>query len=335
MHWLLGQFFVRPPWPTESYAGKTIIITGSNQGLGKEAARHYARLKASRIILAVRNLDKGYEAKYDIEHSVGCEEDVLEVWPLDMASYSSVRAFATRVSSELDRIDIFLANAGLAPAKHAVAENNEVLITVNTISTLLLVGLLVPKIKATAARSDTRPVVSITSSVAHTFTKFPEKNAPEGQIIAQLNHRAASDDAIATREDLYSVSKLLPIIAVRCIADRCTAGQSPFTLNLVDPGLCWSGLARDFSGGLGTWIFMSILARSTELGSRTLVHGGAQGPNSHGCYLSGCQIAQPSSVITGPGGKALQERVWAELSKIFESIEPKITSSKYFGGSET
>ncbi|KAK3370059.1 putative short-chain dehydrogenase [Podospora didyma] len=331
MHFLLGQFLVRPPYPTGSYAGKTIIITGSNQGLGKEAARHYARLGASRIILAVRSLDKGHDAKHDIEHTTQCGPNTLQVWQLDMASYSSVCQFAARVRSELDRVDIALLNAGLAPARHAVAEGNEVLFTVNCISTVLLAVQLVPKLQATAARFSVRPVMCLTSSVAHTFTPFAEKSAPEGQIFAALNKRAATDGSYGAREDLYSISKLLPILAVRAMAEKCSASKAPITINLADPGLCWSGLARDFSGGVGNWLFMTVVARSTEVGSRTLVHAAAQGPESHGCYLSGCQIEEPSPVITGPGGKELQERVWKELVTQLEAIQPGGTTNALSG----
>lgn len=102
------------PYPTGSFEGKTIIITGGNSGLGKEAARHYARLGASRLILAVRDLDKGHNAKREIESSTQCVASVIQVWKLDMASYASVRKFAARVCNELDRVDIFHANAGVA-----------------------------------------------------------------------------------------------------------------------------------------------------------------------------------------------------------------------------
>lgn len=274
----------------------------------------------------MRDLDKGHNAKHDIELTARCGQNVIQVWRLDMASYASVSAFAARVRSELDRVDIVLANAGLAPAKHSVAEGNEVLFTVNCISTILLAGLLVPKLKASAARFNVRPVLCITGSVAHAFTQFPEKTAPEGQIFAELNKRAANDGSMAAREDLYSISKMLPIFAVRAIAERCHANKFPVIINIADPGLCWSGLARDFSGGIGAWLFMLALARSTEVGSRTLVHGGAQGADSHGCYLSGCQIEEPSPVITGPGGKELQERVWREIVTKLEAIQPGVTS---------
>lgn len=326
MHWLLGQFFVRPPYPTESYTGKTIIVTGSNTGLGKEAARHYARLGARRVILAVRNLDKGHDAKHDLEHSTRCPKDVIQVWRLDMASYASVRVFAARVRSELDRIDIVLANAGLAPAKHLVAEGNDLLFTVNCIAPLLLLALLVPKLKASAARFHIRPVICITGSVAHTFTQFPEKTVPEGQLFTALNKRAAHDSSPSAREDLYSISKLLPLLAVRAIAERCPVSKFPVTINVADPGLCWSELARDFPS-IGGWLVMLALARSTEVGSRTLVHSAAQGPSSHGCYLSGCKIEEPSPVITCPEGKELQERVWKEIVTELEAIQPGVAGN--------
>lgn len=325
MHWLLAQFLIRPPYPTDSYAGRTIIVTGSNTGLGKEAARHYARLGAKRIILAVRDLDKGHNAKHDIEYTTRCGQNVIQVWRLDLSSYASVRAFAARVRSELDRIDIAICNAGIATGKHSVVEGNEALFTVNCISTILFAGLLMPMLKASAARFNIQPCLCITGSVAHTFTKFSEKTAPEGQIFAELNKRAAKDESTVAREDLYSISKLLPVFAVRAIARQCPATKSRVIINIADPGLCWSGLARDFGSGIGTWFLMSVIARSTEVGSRTLLHGGAQNASSHGCYLSGCQISEPSPLIMGPGGDELQERVWREIVTKLEAIQPGVT----------
>ena len=42
------------PLPTTSFAGQTIIVTGSNTDLGLEAAWYFVRLDATRVILAVR-----------------------------------------------------------------------------------------------------------------------------------------------------------------------------------------------------------------------------------------------------------------------------------------
>ncbi|KAF5988825.1 retinol dehydrogenase 12 [Fusarium bulbicola] len=59
----------RIPVPTTSFQGQTIIVTGSNTGLGLEAARHFVRLDAELVILAVRSLEKGEAAKASIEAS--------------------------------------------------------------------------------------------------------------------------------------------------------------------------------------------------------------------------------------------------------------------------
>lgn len=61
--YLNSQLFVTPGLPTKAFAGQTIIVTGSSTGLGFEAARHFVRLKASLVILAVRDIKKGQQAK--------------------------------------------------------------------------------------------------------------------------------------------------------------------------------------------------------------------------------------------------------------------------------
>lgn len=76
---LIKQPFQHLSYPTTSFVGKTVIITGSNTGLGREAARHIARLGAETIILAVRSLRKGEAAKRDIEQSTNCGKDVIQV----------------------------------------------------------------------------------------------------------------------------------------------------------------------------------------------------------------------------------------------------------------
>lgn len=109
-----SQLFITPKYPTTSFEGQTVIVTGSNVGLGREAARHIARLGASKLILAVRNLEAGDKAKKDIETSTRIKSDIIEVWKLDLASYDSVKAFAAR-AAELPQIDVLLENAGVAP----------------------------------------------------------------------------------------------------------------------------------------------------------------------------------------------------------------------------
>jgi hypothetical protein len=69
-----------------------------------------------------------------------------------------------------------------------------------------------------------------------------------------------------------------------------------------------------------------LLARKTEVGSRTLVHAGSQGVESHGKYLSDCEITEPSAFVRSEEGKQIQERVWKELVGKLEGIQPGITA---------
>src|SRR6266536_1040966 len=64
---LFAPIFVSVPVPTASFDGQTVIMTGSNTGLGLEAARHITKLGAQRVILAVRSIAKGEAAKKSIE----------------------------------------------------------------------------------------------------------------------------------------------------------------------------------------------------------------------------------------------------------------------------
>ncbi|KAF7514179.1 hypothetical protein GJ744_004504 [Endocarpon pusillum] len=320
MGFLYSQLFKRLPYPTGSFAGKTIIITGSNVGLGKEAARHYVRLGASRMILAVRSLDKGQAAKQDIEASTSCADDVIQVWQIDMGSYDSVKQFASRVNTELDRVDIFIANAGIARFRYSTIGDNEAQITVNVVSTFLLAALVMPKLKETAAKYRTRPTLTITTSEVHGHTKFPQRLAPDGQIFATINDKATAEKY---KMEMYPISKLLEIYGVRYIAEKHPASTFPVTVNCVNPGLCHSELSRDADSFMFNMVKF-LLARSTEVGSRNLFHAGAMGADSHGQYVSDCKIGEPASVVTSKEGKKAQDRVIAELVKKLDAIQPGV-----------
>ena len=320
---LYGQLFVRLPEPSGSRSGQTVVVTGSNVGLGKEAARHFVRLGASKVILAVRNMKQGAAAKRDIERTTQCPDQIIEVWQLDMASYASVQAFAARIESNLERLDTFIANAGIAPAKYAVLEDNEASITVNVVSTLLLSGLVLPKMKVTAGKFGTRPTLTITSSGVHGHTTVPQKSAPSGGLLRRINDKQTAEKYWA---DQYPISKLLEVLAVRAIAGTHSGSTFPVTINTVDPGLCHSELGREFPT-IAFWMIKAVLARSTEAGSRALVHAASSGVDSHGKYLSNCEITLPAPFVISADGKQVQDRVWSELVQKLETIKPGVTGN--------
>ena len=90
----------------------------------------------------------------------------------------------------------------------------------------------------------------------------------------------------------YQVSKLLEVFYTRELAARTKqSGKPEVIINYVNPGLCHSALARDISGW-GFYLVKLLFARSTEQGSRTLVHATEAGPESHGQYMSECCVSQ-------------------------------------------
>src|SRR5689334_6608834 len=97
-------------WTAEdlpSFAGRTVIITGANSGLGEITARELAR-KGAAIVMAVRNTGKGEAAAREIAGKV-------EVRGLDLQDLSSVRRFADGV----DQADILINNAGVMAVPYA------------------------------------------------------------------------------------------------------------------------------------------------------------------------------------------------------------------------
>lgn len=317
MGFLYSQLFVTPVNPTASFAGQTIIVTGSNVGLGKEAVRHFARLGASKVILAVRNAAAGEEAKRDIESSTRCGPDVLEVWNLDLASHESCKAFADR-ASKLPRLDILLENAGVATQRWAVDGGHERTIAVNVISTFYLALLLLPKLKSSAKAFGIKPHLVIVTSEVHAWTKFPEWKEPNA-------FKALDDESKARMAERYPTSKLLEVLVVRQIAPELEG--SGVILNMLNPGLCHSELSRD--SGMFLTVFKFFFARTTEVGSRTLVASAVAGPESHGKYMSDGQVEDDtlSGFVKSEEGKEASKKVWKELSEILESIQPGVTGN--------
>jgi len=187
---LYSQLFVTLPKPTKDFTGQTIIVTGSNTGLGLEAARHLSHLNATLIILAVRNIAKGEVAKQSILASTGRAGNSIEVWNLDMQSYDSIKDFCAKANG-LPRLDAVLENAGIMTKYFKIVAGYESTITTNVIGTFLLALGLLPKLKQSAAEYKTHGILSIVGSDLHFIAKFPEGKSKD--IFAALNNEKTSE----------------------------------------------------------------------------------------------------------------------------------------------
>ncbi|KAG0415078.1 hypothetical protein HPB47_007742 [Ixodes persulcatus] len=81
----------------------------ANTGIGKETAKELARRKA-RVIIACRNLQKAEMAAREIFEET---QQPVVIKPLDLASLTSVRAFAEDIMRTESRLDVLINNAGV------------------------------------------------------------------------------------------------------------------------------------------------------------------------------------------------------------------------------
>jgi NAD(P)-dependent dehydrogenase (short-subunit alcohol dehydrogenase family) len=287
LYGLYAQFLTMP-LPKGPFTDQIVIVTGANSGLGLEAARHYARLDAKKVILAVRNMESGHEAKTSIEESTH-RLNVIEVWKLDMSTASSVQAFSERVAKELPRLDIAALNAGVATLDWEVSTDGfEQTLQVNVISTALLSVLLLPKLYATADEFGVTPRLSIVSSGIHEILPLPDMPS-DANVIEWLNKK----ENFNTKIGYYPVSKLLEIFYFQELAKHVKerqSGQPKVILNMIDPGLCHSNLLRHQDSFIFR-VVKRLLARTSEVGARTIVNG-SENDNfeTHGKYLSNCTV---------------------------------------------
>ncbi|KAH6884391.1 putative short chain dehydrogenase/ reductase [Thelonectria olida] len=270
----------------ENVSGGTYIVTGANTGLGFEAAKHLVALGASKVILAVRNVTAGETAKSKIEEDTG-KANIADVWALDLASYDSVKAFAKRATTELDRIDAVIENAAVAMAQRQFSEGHLLPVTVNVLSTFLLAVLLLPKLSESAKKFGILPHVAFVSSRAGFDVKEDFDKIKEDPLVG-----LDLDDSITLKS--YPLSKLLESFAVRELARLAPVDRTGVVLNYVCPGLCVTELSRNAPPAFRESLKKQHdqFGRTAEDGSRTLLFGAVAGKESHGCLLDSCEIGE-------------------------------------------
>lgn len=284
--------------PEASFEGQTVLCTGSNTGLGREACRHALQLGASKVIMGVRTVSKGEQAKEDILTSTRVRKDAVEVWPLDMESFESVKAFARRVQEHISaggHLDVAILNAGLATGKWAQTPDGwEKTLQVNNLSTALLSLKLLPLLE----RSSKNPHLVIVASDMHFMlnykSSFQERHA--GNILQALNDRQRFEKGQARNPaERYAVSKLLDIYIATEVAALASKNKSKVVVNYVTPGFCKSDLlspSRGERSPLVLRILQWLLARDVVEGSVSYIDAALKGPESHGEYLENQVITE-------------------------------------------
>ncbi|KAI1377704.1 hypothetical protein F4677DRAFT_415277 [Hypoxylon crocopeplum] len=325
--YLYRQFFLKAPVVTKRDAdlqGQTAIVTGSNVGLGLEAARQLLDLGLSRLILAVRSASKGEAARKDLSSGRTPGSFEIEVWSLDLGSYQSITDFAERAKG-LDRLDIAVLNAGIFKVKEEFNPSTgiEEDVQINYLSTALLALLLLPTLKKISGTHPSRLVI-VSSDMAG-WTQFKEKSSKS--ILGSFKEKSKKWDF----QDRYGTSKLLGQLFLTELAQRVPA--SLITMDAVNPGFTYgSDFQRE---GKGTFLgflfgcFARLVGRSCPINARSIVHASVSfGEKVHGQYVEDGRIRPKAPIIYKPEGEQLAKRLWeetmAELS--FAGVQEVVSS---------
>jgi NAD(P)-dependent dehydrogenase (short-subunit alcohol dehydrogenase family) len=217
-------------------SGRTAVVTGASSGLGLVTARHLAGVGA-RVVLAVRNLDKGRTAAATMTGAT-------EVRPLDLGSLASVRAFAQAWTGPLD---ILINNAGIMQVPYGTTVDGfETQMGTNHLGPFALTNLLLPNV--------TDRVVTVSSEMHK-----------KGQVDpADLNGTRRPYQPFQA----YCDTKLANLLFTFELQRRLAQAGSGVRAMAAHPGIAKTGLADHVTGlkGLGLKVLASF-AQDAEGGA--------------------------------------------------------------------
>jgi retinol dehydrogenase 12 len=280
-------------------AGKVVVITGGNSGIGKEAAVEIAR-QGAHVVIAARNPTKAASALAEIETRADAHGRV-ETIPIDLASFASVRAFADAFTAKHDRLDVLLNNAGLVLRKRDVTvDGHETQFQVNHLGHFLLTSLLHDAL----ANGAPARVINV-SSYAH-------RTARKGLDFDDLDWERRRYAGFG----VYSATKLMNILFTRELARR--SNPDVLTANALHPGFVGSNFAREGDLGLLGTIGMPLVrpfAISSQKGALTSIYL-ASSPDVEG--ITGQYFVKGKAVK--PAASALDDAAAARLWEISEKL---------------
>jgi NAD(P)-dependent dehydrogenase (short-subunit alcohol dehydrogenase family) len=286
-----------------SQAGRIAVVTGSNTGIGFEAARVLAARGAT-VVLACRDTTKAEAAAERILSA--SPQAKVRAAHLDLASLASVRAAANALNAAYEGIDLLVNNAGLMFAPYSQTEDSfEQQFGVNHLGHFALTGLLLGHLlKAPGSR-----VVTV-SSYSHRqgAIDFADLGLERGY------RRGAA----------YARSKLANLLFSYELQRRLAAAGAATTALAAHPGFARTGLPGYMSlmARLGTRLIEPVLAQSAAMAALPVLRA-ATDPRARGgeFYGPGGRIGTkgypvPVSSSARSHDAALQRRLWTESERL-------------------
>lgn len=209
-------------------AGKVMLVTGANSGIGYQAALELAR-HGAHVLLGTRSSVKGADALARLQREApGASAEVVA---LDMASLDSIRSFASAFVTRGQALDVLINNAGVMalPTREQTPDGFERQFGTNHLGHFALTGLLLPALQRAAA-----PRVVTVASLAHRNGKIDLSNL--------------QSDTGYKPWDAYNNSKLANVLFALELDRRARAAGLPLLSIPVHPGISKTNI---FTNGPG------------------------------------------------------------------------------------
>ncbi|KAE8347865.1 hypothetical protein BDV24DRAFT_2284 [Aspergillus arachidicola] len=214
--------------------GKVIVVTGGNNGLGKETIKQLAKHNPTKIYMGARSKAKASAAIAELKQQVPSANIIyLEI---DLASFSSIKRAAAAFLAENNRLHILVNNAGVFATPPGLTEDGyEVQFGTNYMGPALFTRLLLPILEKTTTMSDDHDVRIINiSSEIYTL-------APKGGLLLAQDKTPLTEISTVAR---YGQSKLANIYFTQSFAKRYPAIKSV----ALHPGLVQTSIGGEIKG---------------------------------------------------------------------------------------
>ena len=313
-----------------SLAGKTVIITGGNTGLGFEVARQTLLLKASRLIITTRSQAKGETAiaalRGNSEIQRANPDCQIEFFDLDLDDYQSGLRFCQRVKEQVPEVDLLLCNAGIQSLQYEISKSgHERVMQVNAYTHFLIVFELLDLLRATSAKRGSPARVTFLGSYNHVNNALDQTPIPPDCTVLDY-----LDSKTLVRADRrYNSAKFAIIAFVQNLATL--EPSSEVVVNSVCPGVVHTGIVSRLPMWMQapTWVYMKLMSVSVEEGGRRIVHAAVEvGDESHGHFFPmGGQVSGATPFLDTDLGKAFKDQLWAEVLADVKLVDPALAAS--------
>ncbi len=251
--------------------GRTLIVTGANSGLGREAALGFAR-KGAHVVLACRDPGRAKAACDAIRaQHPDARLDALE---LDLASLASVRRFADAFLASGRELHVLCNNAGvMAIPYRKTADGFEMQLGTNHLGHFALTGLLLERLLATPGSR----VVTV-SSTAHRFgtIRFDDLHWER----RYSRWRAYGQSKLANLLFSYELQRRLDDRGADSIAVACHPGYAATNLQFAGPRMQGSAPLESLMG-----LANRIFAQSAAMGALPTLFAAAAPEARGGDYI--------------------------------------------------